>query len=77
MITGSHNPPEYNGFKMVINEKTLASDDIQNLYQIILDSSYLNGEGDKKSLSIKSQYLDEDIQLGEAKKTYEGYHRLW
>ncbi len=59
MITGSHNPPEYNGFKIVINEKTLISDDIQNLYQIILDSNYLNGAGDKKSLSIKTQYLDE------------------
>ena len=59
MITGSHNPPEYNGFKIVINQKTLTSDDIQNLYQIILDSNYLSGAGDKKSLSIKSQYLDE------------------
>ena len=59
MITGSHNPPEYNGFKIVINEKTLTSDDIQNLYQLILNSNYLNGEGDKKSLSIKTQYLNE------------------
>ena len=59
MITGSHNPPEYNGFKIVINKKTLSSNDIQNLYQTILDSDFLTGEGNKKSLSIKSQYLDE------------------
>jgi phosphomannomutase/phosphoglucomutase len=59
MITGSHNPPEYNGFKIVINKKTLSSNDIQNLYQTILDSNFLTGEGNKKSLSIKSQYLDE------------------
>ena len=77
MITGSHNPPEYNGFKMVIKGKTLTSDDIQNLYQIILDSNYLNGEGDKKSLSIKSQYLHEISNSIELKKTYEGCHRLW
>ena len=40
MITGSHNPPEYNGFKIVINKKTLSSNDIQNLYQIILESNF-------------------------------------
>ncbi len=32
MVTGSHNPPEYNGFKMVIGGKTLFGDDIQTLY---------------------------------------------
>lgn len=30
-ITGSHNPPEYNGFKMMINGKTLHGDDIQDI----------------------------------------------
>jgi len=36
MITGSHNPPEYNGFKIVINSKTLSTDDIQALYKRII-----------------------------------------
>lgn len=31
MVTGSHNPPEYNGFKMVVHGKTLFGDDIQTL----------------------------------------------
>lgn len=57
MITGSHNPPEYNGFKIVINEKTLSSDEIQHLYKIILNSSYQNGKGQEKSLSVKNDYL--------------------
>ena len=33
MITGSHNPPEYNGFKTVIDQGTLSSNDIQSLHQ--------------------------------------------
>jgi phosphomannomutase/phosphoglucomutase len=31
MITGSHNPPNYNGFKMMVNENTLSAEDIQQL----------------------------------------------
>ena len=61
MVTGSHNPPEYNGFKIVVNEKTLFSDDIQTLYKAILNSNYLKGKakGKERSLSIKSDYLNE------------------
>ena len=31
MVTGSHNPPDYNGLKMVIDDTTLSGDDIQEL----------------------------------------------
>lgn len=40
MITGSHNPPEYNGLKMVIKEKTLVSEDIQEIYQRLVNKNY-------------------------------------
>ena len=66
MITGSHNPPEYNGFKIVINDKTLTSNDIQNLYQRIVKKEYLTGEGKISTANIKSSYIKkicDDINL--------------
>ncbi|MGE5761817.1 MAG: phosphomannomutase, partial [Gemmatimonadota bacterium] len=34
-VTGSHNPPEFNGFKMVLAHEAIYGDDIQRLYQLI------------------------------------------
>lgn len=41
MVTGSHNPAEYNGIKLVLAKKTLADDDIQALYASILNQETL------------------------------------
>ena len=35
MITGSHNPPEYNGFKMMLGEDTLFGENIQDIFSLI------------------------------------------
>jgi phosphomannomutase/phosphoglucomutase len=43
MVTGSHNPAEYNGIKMVINGETLASERIQKLRQCIENQHYATG----------------------------------
>lgn len=37
MVTGSHNPPEYNGLKIVMDGKTLYGEDIQAIYKFIID----------------------------------------
>ena len=34
-ITGSHNPPEFNGFKLSLNRKPVFGEDIQTLYKLI------------------------------------------
>ena len=55
-ITGSHNPPEFNGFKMSRNKKPVFGDEIQNLYSIIKTEDYERGEGVEASYDILSDY---------------------
>jgi phosphomannomutase / phosphoglucomutase len=57
MITGSHNPPEYNGLKMMVDGVTLSPDEIQYLYQSILDKEFITGEGELCYQDIKNNYL--------------------
>lgn len=57
MITGSHNPANYNGFKMMLAGHTLSGDDIQALKQRILEQNYSEGTGSKSDLDIRQQYL--------------------
>jgi phosphomannomutase/phosphoglucomutase len=60
MITGSHNPPDYNGLKMVINGETLAEDRIQQLRQCIEQGSYLaaSKEGSiEQNLTVAQEYI--------------------
>lgn len=58
MLTGSHNPPEYNGLKMMINGKTLAEEMIQALYQSIIDHRYKSGQGQLSELSFIDRYIN-------------------
>ncbi|WP_428087451.1 phosphomannomutase/phosphoglucomutase [Candidatus Thioglobus sp.] len=66
MITGSHNPPEYNGFKIMIAGETLSGDRIQALYQRIVDNNFNSGHGTSTKADIEQDYLDRvksDIKL--------------
>lgn len=57
MITGSHNPPEYNGMKILINKQTLLSSDIQKLKCRIMSNNYKIGNGKYYTAEIKASYL--------------------
>src|SRR5210317_131070 len=56
MITGSHNPPNYNGFKMMVNENTLSAEDIQQLKQRILNKNFAVGQGAYSKKNILVDY---------------------
>jgi len=57
MVTGSHNPPEYNGLKMVLAGTTLAGDDIQGLRRRIERRDLAAGAGGFRTADIREAYL--------------------
>jgi phosphomannomutase/phosphoglucomutase len=57
MVTGSHNPPDYNGLKMVVAGETLAGEAIQNLRRRIESGKLASGAGGYRTQSIREDYL--------------------
>lgn len=58
MVTASHNPKEYNGFKVVINGKTREADDIKAIRRRILDNRFHSGTGAETKIDISQKYID-------------------
>ncbi|MBV8706895.1 MAG: phosphomannomutase/phosphoglucomutase [Acidobacteriaceae bacterium] len=59
MITGSHNPPEYNGFKTVCGAGTLHGEAIQDVYKLIQANDFETGEGSVRDTDAVTPYVDE------------------
>lgn len=57
MVTGSHNPPDYNGFKMVLAGEAIYGDAIQALYQTIVHGQFASGDGRYRTHDIRDAYL--------------------
>jgi len=68
MVTGSHNPPEDNGFKLAADDAgTIYGKEIQKLKEICALGSFAEGRGEMKSLDVVPAYLDmltEKVRLG-------------
>ncbi len=59
MITGSHNPPEYNGFKMMVGKETLFGETIKEIYRIIANGNFIQeDEGTESKYDILPEYHD-------------------
>jgi len=58
MITGSHNPPDYNGFKMVFQHRPFFGDDIQKIGEMAATGDWLDGEGSTTNTDIVDMYVD-------------------
>jgi phosphomannomutase/phosphoglucomutase len=70
-ITGSHNPPDYNGLKMVIGGETLAGAAIQALRQRIEDGQLSSGQGGVSHADVRAAYLERilaDVKLARPMK---------
>lgn len=71
MVTGSHNPPEYNGLKMSMGGKTLYGDDITALYNLIESAEFNKGSGSYREEALLDTYLERivsDVKLARPMK---------
>lgn len=70
-ITGSHNPPEYNGLKMMVDGVTLSGEAIQTVKQRILNQDFKHGKGTLKHVDILDRYIERitsDLKLARPMK---------
>ncbi len=57
MVTGSHNPPEYNGFKISVGNQTIFGENIKQLEKIINAKDFITGKGKESEYDILTPYV--------------------
>jgi len=61
MITGSHNPPDHNGFKICLGKGTLFGSQIQEIKHIALGGSFASGEGSVSTIEVLEEYCSDIV----------------
>ena len=68
MITGSHNPPEYNGLKVAVGKTTLYGPGIQNLHRLVASGRFERGQGKVEPHDVVEPYrayVKDNLRLGD------------
>jgi phosphomannomutase/phosphoglucomutase len=69
-VTGSHNPPDYNGFKIVVGGETLSEGAIQDLYQRIASGALPDdGQGGLRQVDVAADYTERVVSDVLAERT--------
>src|SRR5450759_4290646 len=58
-ITGSHNPPEYNGFKLGLGTSSIYGADIQHIYELAVAGKFPRGKGTLRKEQVIDRYIDD------------------
>jgi len=61
-ITGSHNPPEYNGFKLCVGHESLHGEEIQHVLALIQGGAFPAGEGSLRSVAVIDRYVEDVVR---------------
>ncbi len=61
MITGSHNPPDHNGFKICLGKQTLFGSQIQEIKDIALGGEFAEGSGSVEMIDVLSDYCEDIV----------------
>lgn len=62
MITGSHNPPEFNGFKICHGTTPIFGPDIQEIRGLVEKADFESGSGKCRSMDVRADYIDEIVR---------------
>ena len=69
MITGSHNPPDHNGFKICLGKSTLFGSQIQEIKDIALAGEFTRGEGTVESIDVLDDYCRDIVSRVDLEQT--------